>query len=698
MKKNIFFVFTGMLLTIFVATYFYNYTDTLNKESESFTSALDALKNDNLQLDYDILAISLYAYGNQDRIANDVKALQKQYKLLHTKAILNKKGYKQFIGSVEHLGKLVSQQSDNITNFLILNANIKNSFVFLLGYTVKSNIYFPDNDSLHRQIEMTIEKFLNAQWTQDPTFLADLQLKIPNKTLTQQQQNYVTTFNKHAEYINNHFEALTHSVDTILHNPLNDQIDKLHQSFGKVFDEDKKTLYFTTIFILFSTIIGSTTTILLYIRIEKENKALKRTKKELDYKIIHDNLTDLFNRRALERMLKEDKDYTLLLINIDKFKHINDFYGNDAGNLILKDFAGTIKIFPYQSQIPTIFRIGGDEFALLFESIDTQNVKQIAKSLNEAISTHEFFIQDVTITLTVSIAISNTRPLLENADMALKHIKADNKKNLILFDSSLDLLGKVKKNIETMQLVNNAIKHERIVAFFQPILNLQTGKIEKYESLVRIIQEDGTILPPMAFLPVIENTFLYYEVTKIMISKTLQIAQEYRQYRFSLNLLMQDITNEKLMDMLFQRLKEHKDTELNIDIELLETQNLYNMSAVNNFISKAHTCGCHVFVDDFGTGYSNFSYFSELDIDILKIDASITKHILENAKTMKIMQIINQFASNLGIKTVAEFVDNEQVLKKLSQIGINYAQGYLIGKPSPSLLKNNTVDFLNVTK
>ena len=141
--------------------------------------------------------------------------------------------------------------------------------------------------------------------------------------------------------------------------------------------------------------------------------------------------------------------------------------------------------------------------------------------------------------------------------------------------------------------------------------------------------------------------------------------------------------------MFFTQLEIHKSSDFNLDIELLETENLSDINKIQEFIEKAKLYGCQILIDDFGTGYSNFSYFSTLDIDILKIDGSITKEIMNDNKKFQILKAINRFSVAIEVQTVAEFVESKEILQMLSEVGINYAQGYYIGAPSPSLVDND---------
>ena len=243
-------------------------------------------------------------------------------------------------------------------------------------------------------------------------------------------------------------------------------------------------------------------------------------------------------------------------------------------------------------------------------------------------------------------------------------------------------------------MVKSALEEDRIVPYFQGIVNLKTLKIEKYEALVRLILPSGEVLSPYFFLETVSKTLYYYEITEVMIQKTMQMAKIHSDLRFSINLSMKDIINTNIMTLLFNFFDKDKETASRIDIELLETEIVVtNDSRINTFIQKVHSYGSKVLIDDFGTGYSNFAYLVDLDVDILKIDASITKEIVENSRKLHILKTIHTFTLGMNMQNVAEFVETKEIALLLKELGVEYAQGYFFSKPLPEPLSDNDVAF-----
>ncbi len=407
----------------------------------------------------------------------------------------------------------------------------------------------------------------------------------------------------------------------------------------------------------------------------------------------HDGLTGIYNRSSLVKDIADSKDTSIImLIDIRAFKEINDVYGNDFGNRVLVKFTKYLNQFFIPISGTTLYRIGGDEFAVLVRNQSLDTVMQMSKNLEEAIRDENFKIDKIRTNLSVNIAINNIAPLLENADLALKAVKKEMNTHLIEYKEELSVKKEWQKNIEVINMVKSAIAEDRIVPYFQGIVNLQTMKIEKYEALVRLILPSGEVLSPYAFLDIVSKTNYYYDITKIMIQKTIKVAKTHPAQRFSINFSMKDITNENIIRTLFELFDADKETAKRVDIELLETELvIVDDSRINDFIAKVHKYGSKVLIDDFGTGYSNFSYLSELDVDIIKIDASITKEITSNPRKLHILQTIHNFTSGMDMLNVAEFVETKEIALLLKEIGIEYAQGYLFSKPLPQPLENSDV-------
>ena len=376
---------------------------------------------------------------------------------------------------------------------------------------------------------------------------------------------------------------------------------------------------------------------------------------------------------------------SIILIDINAFKEINDIYGNDFGNEILIQFSKLLIQTYNKMSEATLYRIGGDEFALLVGNMSADKAINIGLDLEKLVKSRKFSVNNISIYLSTNIAVNDLYPLLENADLALKTVKKDMNKQVIQYQEKLSIKKEWQKNIEVINMVKSALKEDRIVPYFQGIVNLKTLKIEKYEALVRLILPSGEVLSPYFFLDIVSKTHYYYEITEVMIRKTMQMAKIHSKCRFSINFSMKDIINQDITALLFGLFDMDKETASRIDIELLETELvIVDDSRISDFLKKVHSYGSKVLIDDFGTGYSNFAYLADLDVDILKIDASITKEIVSNPRKLHILKTIHNFTSGMDMQNVAEFVETREIALLLQKLGVEYAQGYFFSKPLPT--------------
>ena len=403
----------------------------------------------------------------------------------------------------------------------------------------------------------------------------------------------------------------------------------------------------------------------------------------IEYQFYNDNLTGLENRRRLSEKLEKRKESFLIIINIDSFQEINDLYGNVAGDTILRDFALYL-----QELIPSsnsLFRLHSDEFAYLCEdSIDIDDFRSLASFLNEKISQKNFKIDgknELNISATFGISYGS-RSLLENADIALKLAKK-NKKNFLIYNDSMQMEKEYEKNLDWTKRLKKAIQEDKIVPLFQPIVDNKTDKIVKYEALMRMVDKNGSYIAPIHFLELSKKNKLYHQLTKIMVEKTFQRFANLP-YSVSINVSVEDILNKDIYDFIIQKLRNSKIGD-RIVFEIIESEGIENFSEVFEFINDIKRYNAKVSIDDFGTGYSNFDYLMKLKVDYIKIDGSMIKNIDSDENSKIITKTIVNFAKEMNIKIIAEFVHSKNVSDAVKELGVDYSQGYYFGAPSDKI-------------
>jgi len=399
-----------------------------------------------------------------------------------------------------------------------------------------------------------------------------------------------------------------------------------------------------------------------------------------------DSLTNLYNRQALLNKLEMEKENegVLILMNLDRFSEINNYFGYDIGDQILIKFSLKLKMIFENNK--NIFRLSGDDYAVYIKPEgSTEKIKSLIFFYINQLADNSCELNGHHISLDVSFgaAYSINKNIYTFAHMALKEAKQTHKK-AIFFNDAEYLENKIKNNIDIINTVKLAIKDNRITPYFQGIVDNKTKKIVKYESLMRLIKEDGSVLSPFFFLEASKKAKNYQYLTRIMIRKTFEVFASLN-YEFSINLTLSDMRSEGTMLVLFENLEKYN-CGSRLILEVVESEGIEYFEEVNQFIQKVKKYSCKVAIDDFGAGYSNFSYLAELDIDIIKIDGSLIQNIDIDVNKKLAVESILYFAKKKGIKTIAEFIETESIFNVIVELGVDYSQGYLFSKPQATLL------------
>ncbi|SMC09459.1 bifunctional diguanylate cyclase/phosphodiesterase [Nitratiruptor tergarcus] len=417
-----------------------------------------------------------------------------------------------------------------------------------------------------------------------------------------------------------------------------------------------------------------------------EEKVQEKTK-ELRNRLYIDSLTGLANRLKLQEDLSQLPHASIVIINIDSFKEINDLFGHKIGDKILKDFAVKLKNL-INTNNPRLYRLGGDEFALLFHNkMSRDDIKLFLDSLTKNIEKMVFVHGDKELSLHVSMgAAAGEKGILEKADIALKKAKKARRVYAIYEYDDAKVEKEYEKNIEWIKKLKRSIELDRVVPFFQPIVNTQTRKPKGYECLIRIIDDNGSVVSPGVFLEIAKKSRYYNRLTGIMIEKSCQYFSQ-STCSFSINLSILDILDPNIVAHLKESIQKYE-VENKIILEIVESEGIENYELVYNFFTEMKEIGCQIAIDDFGTGYSNFEHILKLPIDYIKIDGSLIENICENEDSELIVSTIVDFAHKKGIKTVSEYVSNKEIFEKIRSLGVDYAQGFYFDKPKQYVEKD----------
>lgn len=498
-------------------------------------------------------------------------------------------------------------------------------------------------------------------------------------------------------YVNDRFCDVTlYSKSEILGQPHNllkgESSKKIFQELWKtiqnketwhgVLKNRRKDGQFYYVNITIKPILDDNDEIIEYIAIRHEITDLIHKTEELERILREDNLTKEGNRFKLLEDIKRFKKPSLALLDINRFGDINEFYGYEIGDEVLITVA---KIFKeHTGNKYTLYRIYSDEFAILADNDEKEHFKNFIKHIADSISSSPLNIKgkEIYIQMTYSISFEEKNELKKTANTIKRYNK--NNKDIVVYDKNLGIEKIHEKNILWTSKLKKALESDNIVPYYQAIYNLKTEKIEKYEALVRLIDEDKIAISPFYFLDVAKKSKQYLKLTKEVIRKSFEYFKD-KDYEFSINLTLEDITNKNISSYIIDMLKEYNIAP-KVVFEIVESEGIQDFEYVNNFIDSVKKLGCKIAIDDFGSGYSNFEYLIKLNADYIKIDGSLIKDILLNKNNQEIVITIVDFAKRQGFKTIAEFVSSKEIFDKVKELGLDYAQGYYIHEPKPEIL------------
>ncbi len=296
-------------------------------------------------------------------------------------------------------------------------------------------------------------------------------------------------------------------------------------------------------------------------------------------------------------------------------------------------------------------------------------------------------MDDLEIDLSYTLGASAEQGrLFESADMALSVAKESINRPCVVYDSSIDKRQEIARNITSIRRLRNALAEENLLPYYQPIVSLKNPDQMKYEALARIeITESGKVLEPTSFMTMAREAKLSGKITREILAKTFSIAGKNPGSFFSINLSTEDIEDTEIRQSIIRMIAEHAGIASQIVIEILESEDVGDYTALSEFIAAVKRFGCRIAIDDFGSGYSNFEKILKMDIDMIKIDGSLISRIDHDSHSELIVKTILDFAQYAGIETVAEYVHSKAIYDKVIELGFDYAQGFYLGEPSRTL-------------
>lgn len=392
-----------------------------------------------------------------------------------------------------------------------------------------------------------------------------------------------------------------------------------------------------------------------------------------------DSLTQLSNKEQLTKDLELRHNPTLALINISNFRRINESFGHETGDLLLTHFAQRLKktVHGYAK----VYRLSGDEFAILFNHDEIEKIEQIVHEIIEVLEKDLYTISQTSLTLRVMIAIaSGDENIRQKCDMAMHFAKTHNL-TYVNFNHNLQIMQEIEQAQRVTAMIQHALKHDLVQPYGQKVVNSNNLNEYKIETLMRIVDEQGKVTSPIFFLEQAKKARLYTKLTREMLKKSFDHFKN-NSLVFSINLTFEDIIDEETITLFYNLIEQHNIGDRLI-VEIVESEQLMLDNEVMEFIKKIKSYGCKISIDDFGSGYSNFEYLITMQADYLKIDGSLIKNIDTDPNALLTVKTIIALAKELGLAIVAEFVHSQSVLECVQSLGVDYLQGYHLHEPQP---------------
>lgn len=441
------------------------------------------------------------------------------------------------------------------------------------------------------------------------------------------------------------------------------------------------------------------TGVVLVFRDVTEMRALSR---QLAYQAAHDNLTGLLNRREFEARLEqllapqgESEDW-LCYVDLDQFKVINDTCGHLAGDELLKQIADSISFNVRETDV--VARMGGDEFAILLRDCPAAEAERIVERIRHAIQQLRFAWEHKTFSCSASIGLvplgmehGSLYDLLSAADTACYVAKDEGRNRVHIYHHGDDIQARHEGEMQWVHRINRALEEDRFVLYYQPIEPLQARPAAalRCELLLRMVDEDGELVPPMAFIPAAERYNLMGQIDRWVVGRALAAFGELATHAdaegcdFSINLSGQSLCDDGFLPLVAEQLERSGLAPERICFEITETAAIANLSRATQFIQSLSARGCRFALDDFGSGLSSFGYLKSLPVNFLKIDGSFVRDIGHDPMDFALVESINQIGHVLGIETIAEYVTGPKVMAMLRRIGVDHVQGNWVQPPAP---------------
>ncbi|MFZ5647428.1 MAG: bifunctional diguanylate cyclase/phosphodiesterase [Bacillota bacterium] len=433
-----------------------------------------------------------------------------------------------------------------------------------------------------------------------------------------------------------------------------------------------------------------------FVAIKQDVTKRKQQEQQLCYLATHDSLTGLPNRRLLEDAMKRvvarsrrGAENSLLFMDLDNFKLVNDTLGHAAGDQVLYTLTRILQKHLRTGDL--LVRFGGDEFAVLLEGIGRDEAVAVAERMRREVEEYRFVVGDQNFHLSLSIGLvvvdgaSQPGLVLSQADTAMYMAKEQGRNRVVVYRPEDGVVARLTEANQWVARIKSALAENRFILHYQPLVRVDNDKVDHYEALIRMRDEDGEIVPPGTFIPVAERYGLMSQVDRWVFDQALKKLEKHPSICIFINISGCSIADEALLLHIEKSLKERGVDPGRLGFEITETAVVQDLVAAERWVRRLKILGCRFALDDFGSGFNSFIYLHNLPVDQIKIDGYYIRALENDPTRCALVQAMHALAQTLGMETVAEFVENDAIMQIIKKIGITYGQGYHIDKPGPTL-------------
>ena len=682
-QVKIFLVVFLLIVTVILAIDFQMKEEKLQKNIYVLNSFIENLMKINQKIDDNVLKSTLYNLHDNSKIDQGFEDCKDLFKVIKKSVIYTTPNYPETKQTIEFCFSHSEIRKKHIGMIQKNNLQVQDSIVFIASNLQRFDYLSREQrKKLYRFVGKIYTAKNSMEITGEDLLLSDLEFINEDLVRRDSDRGFVQLYRKHIDLLNKNLPKLIKNTKNLLDDSYRqEQFESMKKSLlkehGLLQQELDKQFYL----IVFLALITLPLVIYFIMKLETEKRRVIRLQDEYIRSVMFDKVTGIHNRNAYMEKLREYESVSVILFDIVEFSSINSLYGIEVGDFVLKSVAKKMEEYIEKDSSMSLFKVGTDQFAVMMKKILDREAYQIAKEIIDTIENNGFKSDLLKQPLNVQLqaGISSKEPYLINSATVLKSIADDQHLKIGVYDSSYDNTIEIQQNILMVQKIKKCLLNDNVTLLFQPLVDLKTKQIVKYEGLVRL-KDDDEFISPYYFLALSKKAKLYTQITHEVIRKALEIIKV-DNIDLSINLSIEDIYHNETQKFIMDMLADDLEISKRLTFELLESDEIKDFKKVQRFIKNVKKYGCKIAIDDFGSGYSNYAYLIELDADILKIDGSLIKNLDKSENNQLVVKSIVEFAKLANIKTVAEFVENEEIESIIQHLGIDYGQGYYYSAP-----------------